>query len=168
MQKINPPLNPFPNESWFSCVCFTLHFKKMWEKEKSLVTSNFSFSHNVYYPFGKFAAIFIKFEIVLCQVWKSKKFVVWERGKDDPACLVQYSQTCQYHVCPPCTSNLCNRSFFFVILYYDIQTFQDGVKMSIDKTMFFPTLSSLLDHYYHNDLPKSDYKVKLKRGCFNR
>ena len=27
-------------------------FWKHWEKEKLLVTSNFSFSHSVFYPFG--------------------------------------------------------------------------------------------------------------------
>ena len=27
-------------------------FWKHWEKEKFLVTSNFSFSHSVFYPFG--------------------------------------------------------------------------------------------------------------------
>ena len=27
-------------------------FRKHWEKEKWLVTSNFSFSHSVFYPFG--------------------------------------------------------------------------------------------------------------------
>ena len=36
-------LNPFPNKPWFSCVCSTSHLKTLWEKEKLLVTSNFSF-----------------------------------------------------------------------------------------------------------------------------
>ena len=55
--------------------------KTLWEKEKLLVTSNFSFSHNVYYPLGEHSAIFIRLEIVICKVWKSLKFVVWERVK---------------------------------------------------------------------------------------
>ena len=58
--------------------------KTLWEKEKLLVTSNFSFCHSVFYPFGKLAAIFIKAEIVVCKslsVWKSLKFVIWERVK---------------------------------------------------------------------------------------
>ena len=41
----------------------------MWEKEKLLVTSNFSFSHSVFYLFGEFSAIFIEFEIVVCNVF---------------------------------------------------------------------------------------------------
>ena len=38
----------------------------MWEKEKLLVTSNFSFSHSVFYLFGELSAIFIKLKIVVC------------------------------------------------------------------------------------------------------
>ena len=49
------------------------------------MTSSFSFSHNVFYPFGKRLAFFIKFETVSClqtlAVWKGVKFVVWERVK---------------------------------------------------------------------------------------
>ena len=37
------------------------------EKEKLLVTSNFSFFHSVFYPSGALSAIFIKFEIVVCK-----------------------------------------------------------------------------------------------------
>ena len=38
-------------------------FWKHWEKEKLLVTSNFSFSHSVFYPFEELSVIFIQFEI---------------------------------------------------------------------------------------------------------
>ena len=41
-----------------------------WEKEKLLVTSNFSFSHTVFYPFGELSAIFIKFETVVCKLFQ--------------------------------------------------------------------------------------------------
>ena len=34
--------------------------KTLWEKEKLLVTSNFSFSHSVLYPFGNLTSILIK------------------------------------------------------------------------------------------------------------
>ena len=60
--------NPFPNKPWFLRVCSTSLLKTLWEKEKLLVTSNFSFSHRVFYPFRYFFAIFIKFEIVVCTV----------------------------------------------------------------------------------------------------
>ena len=64
-------LNPFPNKPWFLRVCSTLFFlKKLWEKEKLLVTSNFSFSNSVFYPFGELSAIFIKFEIVVCKLFQ--------------------------------------------------------------------------------------------------
>ena len=37
---------------------------------KRTVTSNFSFSHSVFYPFGELSAIFIKFEIVVCKLFQ--------------------------------------------------------------------------------------------------
>ena len=48
---------PFSNKPWF---LVSEVFWKHWEKQKLLVTSNFSFSHNVFYLLGK-AKIFIKF-----------------------------------------------------------------------------------------------------------
>ena len=59
--------NPFPNKPWFLRVCCTNLLKTLWEKEKLLVTSNFSFSHSVFYLLGELAAIFIKSKIVICQ-----------------------------------------------------------------------------------------------------
>ena len=57
--------------------------KTLWEKEKLLVMSNFSFSINVFYPFGEHSAIFIKFIIVVC---KNLQFgrIIWERVKSLP------------------------------------------------------------------------------------
>ena len=40
-------LNPFPNKPWFLRVCSISLLKTLWEKEKLLVTSNFSFSQCV-------------------------------------------------------------------------------------------------------------------------
>ena len=45
-------------------------FKTLWEKEKLLVTSNFSFSYSVLYPLGELSAIFIQFEIVVCKLFQ--------------------------------------------------------------------------------------------------
>ena len=53
--------NPFPNKPWYQRVCRRRLSKTPWEKEKLLVTSNFSFSHSVFYPFGKLSAIFTIF-----------------------------------------------------------------------------------------------------------
>ena len=60
-------LNPFPNNPWFVRVWSTSLLKTLWEKEKLLVTSNFSFSHCVFNLFGELSAIFIEFEIVVCK-----------------------------------------------------------------------------------------------------
>ena len=73
-------INSFRNKPWFLLVCSTSLFKTLREKEKLLVTSNFSFSHSVFNRFGELSAIFKKFESVICKhsVPKSLKFVVWE------------------------------------------------------------------------------------------
>ena len=60
-------VNPFPNKPWFLRVCYTSLLKTLWEKEKLLVTSNFSFSHSVFHLSGELSAIFIKFKIVVCR-----------------------------------------------------------------------------------------------------
>ena len=44
-------LNPFPNNPWFLHVCSSSLLKTLWEKEKLLVMSNFSFFHSVFCPF---------------------------------------------------------------------------------------------------------------------
>ena len=41
-------------------------FWKHWKKQKLLETSNFYFSHSVFYPSEELASIFIQFEIVVC------------------------------------------------------------------------------------------------------
>ena len=52
--KFCQSVNPFPNKLWFLRVCGRSLLKTLWEKEKLLVMSNFSFSHSVFYPFGNF------------------------------------------------------------------------------------------------------------------
>ena len=44
-------VNPFPHNDTFRRPWETSLLKTLWEKEKLLVTSNFSFSHSVFYPF---------------------------------------------------------------------------------------------------------------------
>ena len=56
--------NPFPSKPLFLHVCSKNLLKTLWEKEKLLVSENFSFSLCVFYPFGELV-IFIKFEIVI-------------------------------------------------------------------------------------------------------
>ena len=44
-------------------------------------TSNFAFSHSVFYPFEELSAIFIKFEIVVCKLFQfaTLKLVILEK-----------------------------------------------------------------------------------------
>ena len=61
------------NKPLVLCVCSTRRLKTLWEKKKLLITSNFSFSNSVFYPFGELSAILIKLKIVVCkryQFWK--------------------------------------------------------------------------------------------------
>ena len=78
---VQDQLNPFPNKPWFLRVCSTSHLKTLWEKEKLLVTSNFSFSRSVFYLFGELAAIFIKSKIVLCQSFEYGRVKYLSFGK---------------------------------------------------------------------------------------
>ena len=44
--------NPFPHNDTFWRPWETILLKTLWDKEKLLVTSNFSFSHSDFYLFG--------------------------------------------------------------------------------------------------------------------
>ena len=73
--------NPFPNKPWFVCVCSTSLLKTMWEKEKLLVKSNFSFSHSVLYPFRDLSPPFPNkpWFVRVCSTSLSK--TMWEKQK---------------------------------------------------------------------------------------
>ena len=43
-------INPFPNKPWFLRVCSTSLLKTLWEKEKLLLTSNFSLFKMCFLP----------------------------------------------------------------------------------------------------------------------
>ena len=58
----------FPKQALFLRVCSTSALKTLWEKEKLLVTSNFSFSHSLVFPFREPSATFIKSKIVVCKL----------------------------------------------------------------------------------------------------
>ena len=60
-------INPFPNKPLLLLACRASVLKTLWEKEKLLVTSNFSFSNSVFYLVGEFTTIFINFKIVVCK-----------------------------------------------------------------------------------------------------
>ena len=80
-EKCTSTLNPFPNKPWFSRVCCTSLLKTLWEKEKLLVTSNFSFSHSVFYPFTELYATYINFEIVVCNLFEFGRGLSMSFGK---------------------------------------------------------------------------------------
>ena len=64
---------PFPKEALvFMCLQFKF-FENTLEKEKLLLTNNFSFSHSVFYPFGEVSIIFVEFEIVICKLFQLKR-----------------------------------------------------------------------------------------------
>ena len=69
-------INPFSNKPWFLRVCRTSLLKTQWENE----TSNFSFSH-FWRTFCHFHQIW-NCCLQTLLVWKSLKFVVWERVKE--------------------------------------------------------------------------------------
>ena len=73
--------NSFPNKPWFLRVYSTSLLKTLCEKEKLLVTSNFSFSHSVFFSFGELSAIIIKFKIVVCKLLKFKRVPILMFGK---------------------------------------------------------------------------------------
>ena len=62
---------------YVSAVC---PLKTPWEKEKLLGTSNFSFSHSVFYPFWYFSATFIKFKLSSADCFSSGKFKICRLG----------------------------------------------------------------------------------------
>ena len=63
--------NPFPNKPWFLHVCSTSLLKTLWEKEKLLIMSNFSFFPTVFSTLlDGLSAIFSKFEIVVCLLFE--------------------------------------------------------------------------------------------------
>ena len=51
-------INPFSNKPWFLCVCITSPLKALQEKEKLLVTSNFSFSCSAFNLLRELSATF--------------------------------------------------------------------------------------------------------------
>ena len=59
-----------PNITKHIYLDITSLLKTLWEKEKSLITSNFSFSHSVFYSFGELSAIFIKLKIFICKLFE--------------------------------------------------------------------------------------------------
>ena len=60
-------INPLQNKPWFLQVFITNLLKTLWEKEKLLIKSNFSFSHSVFYPYEELSATLSKVKTVTCK-----------------------------------------------------------------------------------------------------
>ena len=63
-------VNPFPHNDTFGRPLEASLLKILWEKEKLLIMSNFSFTPSVFYLFRELSAIFIKFTIVVCKLFQ--------------------------------------------------------------------------------------------------
>ena len=64
-----------------SAFCSKCPLKTLWEKEKLLVTSNFSFSHGIFNHFRELSAIYIKFNIVVCKLFQFGRVQNLSSGK---------------------------------------------------------------------------------------
>ena len=76
--------NPFPNKPWFLHVYGTSLLKTLWEKEKMLVTSIFSFSNSVFYSIKEINHQLSNTEFTVCKCFQFgnvQNSVVWERVK---------------------------------------------------------------------------------------
>ena len=60
---------------------FKILLNTLWEKEELLLTSNFSFSHSVFYPSGELSTILIKFGIVVCKLLRFGRILNLSFGK---------------------------------------------------------------------------------------
>ena len=71
--------NPFQNKAIFLCVCRTGLLETLWEKEKLLITNNFSLSCSVFNLLENFPLFLSIFKLSSANsVWKSLKCAVWE------------------------------------------------------------------------------------------
>ena len=110
----------FSNKPCFLSVCSTSSLKTLWEKEKLLVTSNFSFSHSVYYSSGELSAIFIKSEIVVDKIFQFgpvRNIVIWEWVKASPLYKSARKSTCKKKKNIPVLvmRNMCKKTTFCIL-----------------------------------------------------
>ena len=62
-------------------ICNKSLLKTLWKKEKLLKTSNFPFSHSVFYLFGELSAISIQFKIAFCKLFQFGRVQILLFGK---------------------------------------------------------------------------------------
>ena len=84
MIQMRPTLTPSQTSPGFYASAVQVFLKTLWENEKLLVTSNFSFSHSAFYPFWRTSYHFHQFlncRLQILSVWKCLKSVIWETVK---------------------------------------------------------------------------------------
>ena len=77
-------LNPFPNKPWLLRVCGTCLLKTLWEKGEIARNEQFLLFPQCFQPLWRTLCHFLQIRNCRLQtlsVWKSLKFVVWERVK---------------------------------------------------------------------------------------
>ena len=76
-----PRFKTFANNPCFLCVCRTGLLKTPWKKEKLLVTSNFSFSHSVFYPYREPSATLINLKLSSANSFTLEESKICRLGK---------------------------------------------------------------------------------------
>ena len=74
-------LNLSLSKSWFFMYLQKNSFENTAGKGKLLVTSNFSFSLSVFYPFGELSAIYVKFRIIVCKLFEFRRVKICRSGR---------------------------------------------------------------------------------------
>ena len=85
-------LNPFSKQALVLCVCSRDLLKTLWEKEKLLVTSNFSFSRSVFYPVWRTFSHFYQFKMVVFKLFHFKRVSNSLFGKGLKILLILFSR----------------------------------------------------------------------------
>ena len=73
--------NPFPNKALFLHVCSTSLLKTIWEKEKLLIMSNFSFFQSIFYPMGELSTISSSLKLSSANSFSLGEFKICCSGK---------------------------------------------------------------------------------------
>ena len=118
LMEVNP-FKPFPNKPWSLRVWSTILLKTLWEKEKLLVTSNFSFSHCFLLVLRTFCHFHLIWNCRLqtLWVWRSLKFVVWERVKLNFDMTIKCFDSTQIYNWQWITSWIIGTFFFYTSTY---------------------------------------------------
>ena len=75
-------LKPFPKQALVLPVCSSSLLNTLWKKEKSLVMSNFYFSHSVFHPFGNFLQFSSNMKLLSANSFTLEESKICRLGKD--------------------------------------------------------------------------------------